>query len=75
MITPKVKKRRIVAYSFRETKQKSTQVLDMYYGIDFSKLASSQEQNDLDIKTARKIGAFPQGAKARKFRIVIEELE
>lgn len=74
----RVKKRRIIGYGFRATKEKEFEVLNNYYNLDDlndSWLSPNIKRLNKAIKEAREEGVFPQAAKARKFRLVLEEVE
>lgn len=72
---PKVKKRRILGYGYKSTKENLLDVLHELYGLCTLGLPKSEIALEREIKFDREEGSFPKSAKARKFRIVLEELE
>lgn len=71
----RIKKRRIIGYAYRTSQEKELQVLKDFYSLDFTQLLKNSDTLDADIKLSRNAGTFPKNAKARKFRLVLEEVE
>ena len=71
----RVKKRRVLGYAYKSTKEKHLEVLGQFYDLDTSQLSGNYDELNLAIKEAKAQKVFPEWAKARKFRIVLEEIE